>query len=217
MADAHSSHVAHQFDTAEQQRQASAMGMWVFLVTEVMFFGGLFLGYVVYRSAYPHAWAEGSHHLSIALGATNTIVLIFSSLTMAMAVRSAQLADQKNLVRFLLSTMLLGGVFLGIKLIEYKAKIDHHLVPGPHFHLDSPLADHIQLFFSFYFTMTGMHALHMIIGEGVMAFLVVKSMRGAFSEAYYAPIEITGLYWHFIDIIWIFLFYILYLIGRHLS
>jgi cytochrome c oxidase subunit 3 len=199
----------------EQQHEASTLGMWAFLITEIMFFGGLFTLFIVYVSAYAEAFAAGSHHLDVALGATNTAVLIGSSLTMAMAVKSAQLGKRKPLLGFLVLTMLLGCVFLGIKGIEYAHKFAEHLVPGLTFRLDSPLAQHAQLFFSFYFAMTGLHALHMVVGVGILAWLLVHSWRGRFSPSYFWPVEVSGLYWHFVDIVWIFLFPLLYLIARH--
>ncbi len=237
MSDAHAHHVAHQFDSAEQQRQASALGMWIFLVTEVMFFGGLFAGYTIYRGLYPDAWVVGSHLLSIGLGGLNTAVLLVSSLTMALAVHAAQMGKRTATAVFIVLTMLLGLVFIGVKAEEYRGKIEHHLVPGPNFHLTTSHGDEaveggavahnyekalqvakpgpVQLFFSFYFTMTGMHAVHMIIGEGLMLWLLLATLKGRFNAAYYAPVEIIGLYWHFVDIVWIFLFPMLYLIGRH--
>ncbi|MGH8069671.1 MAG: cytochrome c oxidase subunit 3 family protein [Candidatus Entotheonellia bacterium] len=205
----------HQFDDVEQQYEVSSLGMWVFLVTEIMFFGGLFTGYVVYRAAYPAAFAEGSHHLDILLGGVNTAVLIGSSLTMALAVHSAQVGERQALVRFLLLTMLLGLVFLGIKGVEYAHKFEEHLVPGSRFVSEGPQAPQVQLFFGFYFSMTGMHAVHMVIGIGILAVLAWRAWRGQFSPAYFTPVELTGLYWHFVDIVWIFLFPLLYLLGRH--
>ncbi len=205
--------VAHQFDDLSQQREAASLGMWVFLVTEIMFFGGLFTGYTVYRTAYQDAFAAGSHHLDVTLGAINTAVLICSSLTMAMAVHSAQLGRRKAQLGFLILTILLGSVFLGIKAVEYHHKFEEHLVPGPSFSLQG--LPQTQLYFSFYFAMTGMHALHMVIGVAILSVLVWMTLRGRFSPDYYAPVEMTGLYWHFVDIVWIFLFPLLYLIGRH--
>jgi len=189
--------------------------MWVFLVTEIMFFGGLFTGYAVYRAAYPAAFAEGSQHLDILLGGINTAVLIGSSLTMALAVHSAQVGERSGLVRFLLLTIVLGLVFLGIKGLEYTHKFEEHLVPGSKFVAEGPHAPQMQLFFGFYFSMTGMHALHMVIGIGILAVLTWQAWRGHFSPAYWTPVELTGLYWHFVDIVWIFLFPLLYLLGRH--
>jgi cytochrome c oxidase subunit 3 len=213
MSDTHTA-LGHQFDDLEQQREASSLGMWVFLITEIMFFGGLFTGYAVYRNAYPEAFAEASRHLGVVLGAINTAVLICSSLTMALAVHAAQLGRRKVLVTFLLLTIVLGSVFLGIKVVEYSHKFHEHLVPGLDFRFEGPRAPQAQLFFSFYFAMTGMHALHMIIGIGLLSVLVRLSWRGRFSATYYWPVELTGLYWHFVDIVWIYLFPLLYLIGR---
>lgn len=210
-----SSALAHQFDDLEQQSEAATLGMWAFLVTEILFFGGLFLSYIVYRASYPEAFASGSLHLDMALGTINTAVLIGSSLTMALAVHSAQLGRQQELVLFLLGTILLGAVFLGIKGVEYGHKFAEHLVPGPSFVFTGPHAQQVQLFFSLYFAMTGLHAAHMVIGIGVLAVLTIMAWRGHFSAVYYAPVEISGLYWHFVDIVWIFLFPLLYLIGRH--
>jgi cytochrome c oxidase subunit III len=205
----------HQFDDAAQQYEASALGMWVFLVTEIMFFGGLFTAYVAYRSAYPAAFGLASDHLDLTLGAVNTAVLIGSSLTMALAVHSSQVGKRNALVIFLLLTMLLGSVFLGIKAVEYADKFHHGLVPGPSFTFHGPDANHAEIFFSLYFAMTGLHAVHMIIGLGVLAVLVLQAHKGRFGTRYHTPIELAGLYWHFVDIVWIFLFPLLYLIERH--
>ena len=207
---------AHQFDDKEQQAEAVSLGMWAFLVQEILFFGGLFTGYTVYRSYYPEAFIEGSHHLNLFLGSFNTVVLIASSLTMAMAVHSAQTSKRALLVLFLFATLALGAVFLGVKVIEYSDKFRDHLVPGFNFFWESPDARQVEIFYCFYFIMTGMHALHMIIGAIVITPLIVMAIRGRFSASYYAPIEIFGLYWHFVDIVWIFLFPLLYLIGGHL-
>jgi cytochrome c oxidase subunit III len=206
---------AHQFDDREQQAEAVSLGMWAFLVQEILFFGGLFMSYTVYRSYYPQAFVEGSHHLNVLLGGFNTVVLIASSLTMAMAVHSAQTSKRAQLVFFLLATLALGSVFLGVKVIEYSDKFHDHLVPGFNFFWNTPNARHVEIFYSFYFIMTGMHALHMIIGAAVITPLIFMAIRGRFSASYYAPIETFGLYWHFVDIVWIFLFPLLYLIGRH--
>jgi cytochrome c oxidase subunit III len=206
---------AHQFDDMAQQHSADSLGMWAFLLTEVMFFGGLFLGYTVYRWAYPQAFAEASHHLDVWLGSINTAVLIASSLSMALAVHSAQTNERRGLIRFLLLTVLLGLVFLGIKGTEYLHKFEEHLIPGANFAYPGPHAHQVQLFFSFYFGMTGLHAFHMIVGIGLLAALVWQAGRGRFSADYNAPVELIGLYWHFVDIVWIFLFPLLYLLGRH--
>jgi cytochrome c oxidase subunit 3 len=211
-AAAHHPALAHHFDDLQQQRQASELGMWAFLVTEVMFFGGLFATYAVYKLAYPQAFHAGSHHLDIGLGGFNTVVLIASSLTMALAVQAAQLGHRRNQVVFLGSTIVLGSVFLAVKAFEYHHKWVEHLVPGPGF---GPQDRGSALFFSLYFGMTGMHALHMIIGVGLLLYLAARASRGHFTPAYYTPVEAIGLYWHFVDIVWIFLFPLLYLLGRH--
>lgn len=207
--------MAHQFDDAEQQLEASTLGMWAFLGTEVLFFGGLFAGYSVYRLAYPQAFAEASNHLDIVLGTLNTAILIASSLTMALAVFAARFSGRRAQMAFILSTLALGIVFLVIKAVEYAHKFHEHLFPGGGFQFDGAHADQARIFFSFYFAMTGMHALHMVIGVGLLVALAVMAWRRRFSANYYTPVEMVGLYWHFVDIVWIFLFPLLYLIGRH--
>lgn len=205
---------AHHFVDMEQQREAGTLGMWAFLVTEIMFFGGLFLAYAMYRAMYPEAFAAASHRLNIILGALNTGVLICSSLTMVLAVRSAQLGEVKALKRYLVATIVLGSAFLVVKAFEYSHKIHEHLVPGASFHFEGPYGQHAEIFFSLYFMMTGLHALHMIIGIGVLLVLLYMAQRGRFTAEYYSPVDIAGLYWHFVDIVWIYLFPLLYLIGR---
>jgi cytochrome c oxidase subunit III len=208
-------HVAHQFDDADQQREASTLGMWVFLAQEVLFFGGLFTCYVVYRTLYPTGFAHASHHLDVVLGAVNTAVLITSSLTMALAVWASQMDRRRMLLVCIVLTAALGAVFLCIKAYEYWHKWHEHLFPGPHFAWDGPEANEAELFFSLYFALTGLHAAHMVIGLGIMAWLLWMAWSGRVGPAYHAPAEISGLYWHFVDIVWIFLFPLLYLIGRH--
>ena len=216
----------HHFADMEQQRETSSFGMWTFLITEIMFFGGMFLAYLVYRVAHYSAFAAASTSIAISWGAVNTGVLICSSLTMAMAVYSAQIGRRKALILYLLATMFLGTVFLGIKGIEYHDKWVEHHVPGPTFHFDPSEipGEHdwgtvderqAEIFFSLYFAMTGMHALHMIIGLGLLAWLVWGAYRGRFTPEWHSPVENIGLYWHFVDIVWIFLFPLLYLISRH--
>jgi cytochrome c oxidase subunit 3 len=211
----HPAALAHQFDDLEQQKEAGSLGMWVFLATELLFFGGLFAAYLVYRNSYPAAFTAGSHELLVWAGATNTAVLITSSLTMALAVHAAQAGDRRALLRFLLITMALGSLFLGIKAFEYYAEYLEHHIPGANFQFDTSEFSHAQLFFSLYFVMTGLHALHMVIGLGVMSVMAWWAYRGVITETYYIPIELSGLYWHFVDIVWIFLFPLLYLVGRH--
>ncbi len=216
MADAAQAHAhAHHFDDAEQQYQASTLGMWVFLVNEVMFFGGLFTVYVVYRVLFPNAFAHASNHLDVTLGTINTAVLIGSSLTMAMAVHASQTGHSRRIIGWVLATVALGSVFLGIKGYEYWHKFHEGMVPGPHFSYAGPDPGHAEVFFSLYFALTGLHALHMVIGVGIMAWIIWAARAGRFTPAYHTPVEIAGLYWHFVDIVWIFLFPLLYLIGRH--
>jgi cytochrome c oxidase subunit 3 len=207
--------LAHQFDDVEQQRDAATLGMWVFLVTEVMFFGGMFTAYVVYRSLFPAAFGHASNHLDVRLGTTNTAVLITSSLTMALAVYAAEIGRRRALLWSLAITMVLGLTFLCIKFYEYAHKFHEGLVPGPAFTYAGPDAKQAELFFSVYFVMTGVHALHMVIGVGLLTWLVLGARRGRFGPTYNTPVELCGLYWHFVDIVWIFLFPLLYLIGRH--
>ncbi len=207
--------LAEQFDDLPQQQEAASFAMWIFLATEIMFFGGLFVSYTIYRSLFPNAWAAGSHLTELLLGSINTVVLIASSLTMAMAVYCTQAGHKKGLILFLILTMILGSAFLGIKFLEYYHKYVEHLIPGYNFEFQGPQASQVALFVLFYFFMTGMHALHMIIGIGLLSVLVVRAWRGHFSQEYFAPVEVTGLYWHFVDVIWIFLFPLLYLIDRH--
>ena len=211
----HGSALAHQFDSLEQQKEVATLGMWVFLVTEILFFGGLFLTYTIYRHAYPEAFAAASRELIVPAGAINTVVLITSSLTMALAVRAAQTGERQLLVIFLILTMVLGTAFLGIKAFEYYSEWVEGHIPGPAFRFEGAEARHAQIFFSLYFLMTGLHAVHMIIGLGIMLVMLWWAWNGRFSKEYYNPIEVSGLYWHFVDIVWIFLFPLLYLIGRH--
>jgi cytochrome c oxidase subunit 3 len=211
-----------------QQLEASTLGMWVFLVTEIMFFGGLFMAYITYRWMYPTAWVESSNLLNVTLGGLNTGVLIVSSLTMALAVRAAQTSSRKGQIFWLILTILLGTTFLVVKYFEYASKFEHHLVPGPHFSyvqhhivngveqtLTLPLGS--QIFFSLYFIMTGIHAAHMVVGIGLMSVILGMAWKGRFNADYYGPVEVSGLYWHFVDIVWIFLFPLLYLLGFHLG
>jgi cytochrome c oxidase subunit 3 len=209
----------HHFDDMEQQREAGTLGMWVFLITEIMFFGALFFAYALYRTYFPLEFAAASNELDLTMGTINTVVLICSSLTMALAVYSAQVGSKpRTQVLFLLATMALGATFLVIKGFEYAEKFRLHHFPGPGFHWEGAGdPTHVQMFFYIYFAMTGLHALHMIIGLGIMTFLVLTARRGRYTPEYHAPVEISGLYWHFVDIVWIFLFPLLYLLGRHLE
>lgn len=204
------------FRDLPQQRATATLGMWIFMATEIMFFGGLFLTYTVNRAAYPGIFAEASHHLDVMLGTVNTAVLICSSMTMAMAVYSSQKGRRKALSIYLVLTIILGLGFLGIKAVEWIQKFQHHLVPGFHFQYSpAAAAGPAQLYFSLYFAMTGMHALHMVIGIGILTFLLVESVRGRYTPEYNTPVELSGIYWHFVDIIWIYLYPLLYLIDIH--
>lgn len=207
--------LAHHFKSFAQQQEASYLGMWIFLVQEVMFFGGVFTAYIVYRTASPRAFALGSNTLDIKLGAINTAVLIGSSLTMALAVWAAQTGRRKAIVVFILLTIILGGAFLGIKSVEYSHKWHEHHVPGPNFHWEGAESNSVHMFFNLYFVMTGLHAIHMIVGMGILAVAAVWAWRGAFTPENHNLIEGLGLYWHFVDIVWIFLFPLLYLLGRN--
>ena len=252
-----------QFKTLEQQKETATLGMWIFLVTEILFFGGLFLTYTINRHEFPSAFGIAGNMLDLNLGFANTIVLIASSFTMAMSVWSAETSRKKAIVVWLIATLVLGSVFLGIKVVEYKQKFDHHLVPGRNFDITycsnsrnpcglnakdfeneqkevreaieaegdyakeqgfsypgtmgmTAVNAHAQLYFSLYFGMTGLHALHMIVGAGLLLYLILEARKGRFDANYNTPVENIGLYWHFVDIVWIFLFPLLYLINRHL-
>jgi cytochrome c oxidase subunit 3 len=282
----------HQFEDMKQQEESVSIGMWAFLVQEIMFFGGLFTVYLVFRSRYPMAFAAGSNHLDVVMGFVNTLVLIVSSLTMALAVFYAQKGNRNMQVIMIIATMLFGCVFLGVKAVEYTDKYNHGLVPVAGLnkrvkaestaekeepktpaatenkttepkaeeHHPNPrgeflwvgenweksveiiteaqhkgfltkyeqlgyftngeldqnkVRDKVRIFYWIYFVMTGLHALHMIVGLGLMTWLLIMAWRGTYSADYYSPVEISGLYWHFVDIVWIFLFPLLYLLGRH--
>ncbi len=206
--------LAHHFDDFEQQNESATLGMWGFLITEVMFFGGLFLGYTLYRGNTPEAFAAASHELSVGWGAFNTAVLLGSSLTMALAVRNAQIGNARGTVRQLMATLVLGAGFLGVKAFEYAAKFEHHLVPGAHFEFAPEHASGAELFFGFYFTMTGLHATHMVLGMVIIAIVARRAAQGRSSPSNFLGVEALGLYWHFVDLVWSFLFPLLYLIGR---
>lgn len=288
----HAPGLQHQFEDMKQQEESVSIGMWVFLVQEIMFFGGLFTAYLVFRSRFPMAFAAGSNHLDAFWGGLNTLVLIVSSLTMALTVYYAQKGNRNMQVVMIVLTMLFGTTFLGVKVIEYRDKYEHGLVPvqgwnkkvkegehkeaasvvlpfetralaseaqteAPAVHHSNPkgefqidvekdmklpkmaedgkfltqdeqvgyysngkldpekFRDKVRIFFYIYFVMTGLHALHMIVGLGIMAWLLWMAWRNSFSIDYYMPVEMSGLYWHFVDIVWIFLFPLLYLLGRH--
>lgn len=200
----------------EEKHHALIFGMWLFLGTEILLFGGLFLGLSAYRVLYPAEFALGSHHMALWMGTANTFVLLTSSLSMALAVRAAQNDSAKLTALLLLVTAGLGAVFLGIKFTEYADHIQHGLWPGPGFHVEGTSApERVRLFFLLYFIMTGLHALHLTIGIGLVSLMALLAWRKAFIPAAYTPVEMTGLYWHLVDIVWIFLFPMFYLIGHH--
>jgi cytochrome c oxidase subunit 3 len=234
-------HVAHHFDDAEQQFHAANLGMWIFLATEVMFFGSLFAAYTAYRYMFPEAFVAGSHSLDVVMGTINTAVLLLSSLFVALAVNAAATNRSRAAAGFLVGAIVMGVVFLGIKAVEYADKFEHNHVPGQHFQFhhdskgehpvsmnedashggdfqaghnspDRTLEKRVELFFSLYFAMTGLHALHMVIGVVLLGIVAYQAWRGAYSQTYFTPVEVSGLYWHFVDIVWVFLFPLLYLI-----
>ncbi len=210
---------AEQFDDAAQQRHASTLGMWTFLSTEVLFFGVLFVGFYAMRLRWPVDFAQGARHLKWHLGTINTAVLLTSSFFMALAVHAASLGDRRGVGRWLLLTLALGNLFLGIKFSEYAIEYHERLVPHWHYSgLDQPAGEprpeRLPLFMSAYFITTGFHALHVMIGLGALATLWFMNRRGRFSRAYHTPVEMVGLYWHFVDVVWVFLFPTLYLL-RH--
>ena len=219
--------VAHQFDDLAQQHEASTLGMWAFLATEIMFFGGALTGYAVYRHSYYDAFAAASRLENWRIGAFNTGILLVSSLSIALAVHAAQMGSRKGIVRWLMVTILFGGAFLAVKAYEYNHLFHEHLVPGAQFdaprfdeagnalprHFPEHLRRPAQIFYGFYFSMTGLHALHMVIGIGIILYVAWMAHRGRFTSEYHNPVEMTGLYWHFVDIVWIFLYPLLYLIA----
>ena len=232
----HPPYQRHHFQSVEQQADTTNFAMWLFLLTEIMFFGGLFTAYLIFRNWYYPAFVAASHQLNIFWGTANTAVLISSSFTMAMGVWSAEMRKKGTLVLCLVLTFVMGLIFLGIKTIEYSEKIEKHHVPGFHYSLQSfinpasdpeiykeyhdkpmalDMARHTELYFFLYFAMTGMHALHMIIGIAILGFMIFRARAGAYTTGHVTFVENFGLYWHFVDIIWIFLFPLLYLISRH--
>ncbi len=230
---AHGAHArAHQFDTPQQQYAASNLGMWIFLATEVMTFGGFFLAYIVYRALYPETFALASPHQSATWGTINTFALILSSLTMALAVHAAQTGNRRRLTMFLGFTIALACVFLVVKSIEYTTHIEENLwIGSQNFHMERPAGEIVdpeaarvdldstvqqgraKIFFFLYWTMTGLHGFHVLIGIVLLSALLINNLRKVYSENYYTPVEMTGLYWHFVDLVWIFLFPLLYLLG----
>jgi cytochrome c oxidase subunit III len=203
------------YRTLEQQHEASEFGMWLFLATELMFFGGLFTAYTVYRIVYPAGFVEGSRHLDVTLGAANTVVLIVSSLTMVLAVRSAQLADRRRMLWYLLATAVLGTLFMVVKGVEYRQHFLEGTVPGLAWSYQGPYPEQVQLFFLAYFGLTGLHSVHLIIGILLVLVTAFVVGRGPLLPTRQTGVEMVGLYWHFVDTVWIFLLPLLYLLGAH--
>lgn len=206
-------HVAHHFSDAEQQRESAKLGMWVFLLTEVLLFGGLFAFYAIYRSWNHEMFYNAHKHLDVVMGSINTVVLITSSLTMALAIRSLQVNKQKHASKYLIATLLLAATFMVIKYFEYSHKIHLGQLPGKFYTFTGIEGTNPHIFFSVYFTMTGLHGIHVLAGMVVIWWMLRRTRRGEFSSEYYTPVEMTGLYWHLVDLIWIYLFPLLYLIG----
>ncbi len=215
MAEAAAFPIEEQFDDAEQQREAATMGMWLFIATEVLFFGGMFLGYTVYRIYYPQAFAEASRHTLIIFGSINTAILLISSTVMAFAVRAAQKNRRGLLGLLLFVTAALGTLFLVLKGFEYAQEISEHLLPGRNFQIDASDPPHAQMFFYLYWLMTGVHALHVTIGVVLIAFFAFRAWFANAFQNHDTPIDLLGLYWHFVDIVWVFLFPLIYLVDRH--
>jgi cytochrome c oxidase subunit 3 len=210
--------LAHHFHTPKQQYEAAKLGMWLFLAQEVLFFSGLFVAYLVFRMWYPEAWSAGSHELDRYMGLLNTVVLLFSSLTAVLAVRSAQLGERKATGNYILITIACAMIFMVVKYFEYSHKFHVGLLPGQYFapqgHLvgtEFPVGTHF--FFSVYFMATGVHGLHVLIGIGVLFWIWLRNNRGEFTKEFWTPVDLVALYWHLVDLIWIFLFPFLYLID----
>lgn len=208
-------YLAHHFDDPVQQRESVSLGMWVFLLTEIMFFGGIFFSYAIYRHMYHEMFHDMSHHLDVTMGTINTGVLLTSSLTMALAVNAAQRGLHKRLIAMLSVTTMAGVAFLVIKYFEYSHKFHVGSVPGSLWHFDNPYGDKAQLFYSLYFGATGLHGFHVLIGVVILAVFTVNAIRGKYPPQRYQPVEMVGLYWHFVDLVWIYVFPLFYLIGRY--
>ncbi len=208
-------YLGEQFDDMEQQREAASLGMWVFLCTEILLFGGLFLSYTAYRTAYPGAFKAGSKEMEYWIGTVNTAVLLISSLTMALAIHQTRAGNRRAQFWLLVATLLLGLTFLGLKGLEYAKDFENHVVPGYNFSTNPPY-EHEAIFFVIYFIMTGLHALHLTIGCGLVVLMILFTVLGRLNKQHYIPLELVGLYWHFVDIVWVFLYPLIYLPGRHL-
>ena len=205
--------VPHHFDSAEQAYSSSKLGMWLFLVTEILLFGGLFVAYIVFRAMYPDLFEQASTLLSRPMGTINTAVLIASSFTMAMAVNSSQKGDSNKSNQYLLITFFCGLIFMMIKYMEYSHKFHLGTLPGTFYTYEGFTHPKAPMFFGIYFMMTGLHGFHVLIGMGLILWCLIRSNKGHFGPKYYTPVENTGIYWHLVDLIWIYLFPLMYLIG----
>ena len=205
--------VPHHFHSAEEAFESSKLGLWLFLVTEILLFGGLFVVYIIYRAMYPEMFHEASHHLNRILGFINTLVLICSSFTMAMAVNKTKANQSGRANQYLLLTLMFAATLMVIKYFEYRHKFHDGLLPGAYFTNPDFTEPKASLFFSLYFMMTGLHGIHVLVGIGLILWVLIRSNRGHFSNRYSTPVELTGIYWHLVDLIWIYLFPLLYLIG----
>jgi cytochrome c oxidase subunit 3 len=212
-AHAHDPYLQHHFTEPQQQLDASKIGMWLFLATEILLFGGLFVGYGLMQNKFPEAWVSAHHHLDWKLGAVNTIVLLVSSFTMVMGVHAASQSQRKKLIVYLTITLLCAATFMVVKFFEYEHKIHDGLLPGKFYSYQGPHVEQERIFFSFYFMMTGLHGIHVLGGMAAIGWLIHRARRGDFTNRYYTPVDLVGLYWHLVDLIWIYLFPLLYLIG----
>jgi cytochrome c oxidase subunit III len=203
----------HHFSEMNQQAEASKIGMWLFLVTEILLFGGLFVGYGIMHMRHPEAFREAHHHLDRVMGALNTVVLLISSFTMVMAVWAASMSKKKLLIWMLVLTLICAGIFLVVKYFEYSHKFHDGLLPGKFYTHQGDTVPGQFLFFSFYFMMTGLHGLHVLLGMVAIAWVLIRAIKGHFSSAYYGPVDLVGLYWHLVDMIWIYVFPLMYLLS----
>lgn len=206
-------HVAHHFKDAEHEYQTSKQGIWLFMATEILMFGGLFVGYAIFHKLYPEMFAEGAKFLDWKMGFINTLVLIFSSLTMALGIHYFQKNDKKKATIALATTIVCGLIFMVIKYFEYTHKFHLGIYPGKFFAYQGAEHSNLALYFSFYFIMSGLHGIHVLIGMGLITWVMIRGMKGEFNSQYYTPVEGVGIFWHIVDLIWIYLFPILYLIG----
>ena len=195
----------HEFVSAKE-------GIWLFMVTEILMFGGLFVGYFLMHALHPDTFAEGASHLDWRYGSVNTVVLIISSWTMALGIHFIQVGKNKKATLSLITTLVCGAIFMGIKYVEYSHKFHEGLLPGKFFH-GHAVAQNLGLYFGFYFSMTGLHGIHVLTGMGLITWVLIRHLRGDFDPHYFTAVEGVGIFWHIVDLVWIFLFPLLYLIG----